>query len=95
MFCPYTTVEYPSLTFHQRAHFNVREFKCEICQMAFVRKGHLISHFDQKHSGMTTKCPLCEVVAARMSIQNHLKTKHGVMGSHWDSTTRTFTLPKA
>ena len=93
VFCPYTTVLYESLTYHQRAHFNVREYKCEICGKDFMKKNNLAVHFDQKHSGMTTKCPLCDFVAPRPSIQTHLRTKHEITGSHWDASSRTFILP--
>ena len=93
VFCPYTTVGYGSLTLHQRVHFNIREFKCDFCDKDFVKRGHLDSHFDEQHSGLTTKCPLCELVAPRRRVEGHLKIKHGINGSHWDSAKRTFILP--
>ena len=61
--------------------------------MTFSRQGHLTNHFQQKHSGITVKCPLCEYTAPRMSVQNHLKKKHGIVGSKWNAKETTFILP--
>ena len=93
VFCPYTNAERGNLTEHQRAHFNIRDHKCEICQMEFLNKTHLATHFDQKHSGIKVKCPLCGLEGARNTVQVHLLKKHKIFGSSWSPQDQAFKLP--
>ena len=35
-FCPYTTVEHAVLNIHQRVHFNIRAYQCEVRVIFFL-----------------------------------------------------------
>ena len=93
IFCPYTCVRSQTLSMHQRAHFNIRNYKCEICEMEFLNTAHLNNHFDRKQSGNKVDCPLCDFQAPRFTVQVHLVNKHGIMGSHWSTEQQKFILP--
>merc|ERR1719285_878394 len=94
IFCPYTCVRSQTLSMHQRAHFNIRNYKCEVCEMEFLNTAHLNNHFDRKHSGNKVNCPLCDFQAPRFTVQVHLVNKHGIMGSHWSTEQQKFILPE-
>merc|ERR1719285_49342 len=82
---PYTSVEQQSLQFHQRTHFNIRDYKCDICQLTYKKKSNLTVHFQRKHSGVTTKCMLCEFESSVHNVQVHLIRKHKITGYSWDA----------
>ena len=56
IFCPFTTVEASNLMVHQRQHFGVRAYQCEICDLVYTTQGVLNYHFKTTHSGIKTKC---------------------------------------
>ena len=59
IFCPFTTVEASNLMVHQRQHFGVRAYQCEICNLVYTTQGVLNYHFKTTHSGIRTKCFKC------------------------------------
>ena len=73
------------LSLHQREHFNIRDYKCEICGKAYKQQNELNYHFDAKHSGFTTNCFVCGFEGAVNNIRVHLNQRHGVRGYHWDA----------
>jgi len=75
---------------HQRVHFNVRDFKCEICQAAFKQQGELNRHFQRLHSGITTKCLVCDYESNFRNVQVHLNRTHGLLGYRWDAKNAEF-----
>ena len=93
VFCPYTCARAQELAYHQRAHFNIRDFKCNECDMSFFTQRELNNHFNQKHSGLRTKCPICEYESTRSNVYYHLKTRHKITRCHWDKETSIFNLP--
>jgi len=94
VFCPYTSVKIHDLAIHQRNHFKIRNYSCEICDKTFIKKSHLTGHYDQKHSNLTTKCPLCEKESTRQNIYNHLKYNHKIEGSiNWNAEKKELILP--
>ena len=75
---------------HQREHFNIRDFKCDWCQAAFKSRAELNKHFQSQHSGITTKCFICDFESAVDNVRHHLSKKHGVRGYHWDAKKEMF-----
>ena len=93
VFCPYTNPNTACLVKHQRVHFNIRDYKCEICGKSYYQLADLNKHFDEKHSGEITKCPLCQKEAPRYTIYDHLRKHHKLLGSSWDAENKIYILP--
>ena len=94
VFCPFTCVEPSSLSKHYRVHFNVRNYQCNQCQMSFYTKAESNLHFRQKHSGETTKCPLCDFESTYQNVYNHLaRFVHKITGTRWHKETNSFIVP--
>ena len=62
---------------HMKYHTDDREFKCKICDKAFIKNDHLARHLvihsgDRKH-----KCPVCDKLMTMVYNTNyaHYKTK--------------------
>ena len=96
VFCPYVSAQHLSLTWHQRIHFNTREFVCDVCQKAFTTRGMLNSHVRQKHDveEATTQCPLCDRVSNRRNIKTHLFDAHSVKGIKWNDKQKQYIVPE-
>ena len=60
VFCPYTSVHMQEMIVHQRSHFNIRNYKCEVCHKSFLTKNLCNRHYMNVHSGETSKCPACD-----------------------------------
>ena len=90
IYCPFTSATRCNLTIHQREHFNIRDYKCDICGKAFKQQAELNKHFDKLHSGYVTKCFVCDFKGAVHNVRNHLKRKHKIRGYHWDAKKEKF-----
>ena len=91
VFCPYTCARAQELASHQRVHFNIRDYKCNECEMSFFKQSKLNIHVSEKHLGETTKCPICGYECTRKNVYNHLKRKHKITGIIWDRESNVFT----
>merc|ERR1711933_435263 len=80
IYCPYTCVAQWSLTSHQREHFNIRGYKCDYCSATFKSQGYLNAHFKSQHSGIKTKCFICDYESNVNNVHNHLIRKHKLFG---------------
>lgn len=63
-------------------HNNVRNYKCEYCKQAFVRRQtwrrHLVTHTGEK----SYQCSLCSVAYCdRRTLRKHLEKSHPNSGS--------------
>ena len=87
------TNPFASLTCHQRVHFNIRDYECDVCGMRFSRQSNLNNHFKQRHSGLMTKCLSCEYESSPRNVQKHLRRTHGITASRWDAQNQTFIVP--
>ena len=92
IFCPFTCVEPSKLSNHHRAHFNIRDYKCDDCEMSFLTRGELNLHFTQKHSGQTTKCEICGSESTIRNVYDHLRHTHKITAIRWDKESRKFNL---
>ena len=90
VYCPYTCVDYSSLTTHQRTHFNIRDFKCDICAKTYKKQGDLNAHFDALHSGFKTKCFVCDYESGVNNVRTHLNQTHGIFGYSWNANSSKF-----
>ena len=45
VFCPFRCVEPAKIMVHHRVHFNIRDYKCDECQIKFHTQGNLNAHF--------------------------------------------------
>ena len=92
VFCPFTCVRPVKMTDHQRLHFNIRDYNCEICNKSFHTQGNLNVHYNQKHSDDKTKCPICEYTSTKRLVYSHLAFKHKISGPRWDKENNKFLL---
>ena len=90
IFCPFTTGEPDKLLIHQRSHFNIRDYQCEICEATFKTRNSLNIHYNGVHSNVTTKCFVCDYEATIRNVQSHLKLKHKIQGYRWDEENAEF-----
>ena len=90
VYCPYTCVQDIRMSMHQRDHFNIRDFKCDICDKTFEQNGEVTTHFKTMHSGVTTKCFVCDYEGNVSSVRSHLNQKHGILGYSWDAKNEKF-----
>ena len=73
-----------------RAHFRIKEFKCDKCDRLFGEIGQLNHHYSL-HEGINYLCRICDlkyVASHRKTITGHLRKKHGdVVGENvnWDA----------
>jgi len=96
VFCSYGNAHQHHLFAHQRSHFNTRNYKCNVCEKAFLTGGSLNEHIKLKHESdeAETKCPLCDRIGNRKIIQNHLGQKHNVTGLKWDERQKQYIVPQ-
>ena len=95
VFCPYVSVKHFSLIFHQRMHFNTRDYMCDTCEKAYTTTNMLRQHIKLQHSEEgDTQCPLCDRVGIRHRIQLHLRNTHKVTGVKWDAHRKQYIVPK-
>ena len=94
VYCPYTCVQARHLSMHQREHFNIRDFKCDICSRLFKQQGELNNHFNARHSGVNTKCFLCNFEGSIRNVHRHINRKHGLFGYRWDGKSKKFFKPE-
>ena len=62
-----------------RAHFRIKEFKCDKCDRLFGEIGQLNHHYSL-HEGINYLCRICDlkyVASHRKTITGHLRKKHG------------------
>ena len=90
IYCPYRCVTGVHMTLHQREHFNIRDFKCDVCNKAFKQVCELNLHFANVHSGFVTKCFMCDFVGAVDNVRQHMKNKHNILGYRWDAKKEKF-----
>ncbi|XP_064477457.1 oocyte zinc finger protein XlCOF6-like [Ornithodoros turicata] len=67
-----------ALDAHMPTHFEYRDFRCEMCGMAFKRKHTLKEHINAVHcSDKKFQCSVCgEMFAVKRYLDAHCKTKH-------------------
>jgi len=93
-FCPYRNACTKALSFHERVHFNVRNYACDVCARKFFSKGELNLHFSQFHEESHTTCPVCGVYTSyRNNVNRHLISVHKIRGSKWDANAKLFAIP--
>ena len=91
IYCPYTCVRETSFLMHQREHFNIRDYKCEYCNLkVFKSQGELNKHFNNYHSGITTKCFKCDYEGSVQNVRVHLNSNHKLFGYRWDANNAKF-----
>ena len=93
VFCPYTCVLHKAMSRHYCKHFNIRKYECDGCEFSFYSQNELNVHYQQKHSGETTKCPICDFESTMQNTFYHLETRHKVTGCHWDRQNFRYILP--
>ena len=84
-FCPYRTNEEAGLRDHYRVHYQIRNFKCEVCGHAFVNRGSLTQHVEEKHTlERVITCHICNgYTSTRKNVQKHLTRVHNLL-SRWN-----------
>ena len=77
MYCPYRYLKYDQYQVHLKAHFKIREFKCDQCDAKFSSLGYLNHHY-QKHEGFTYSCSICKNYETnnKINADTHLRKKH-------------------
>lgn len=89
-FCPYRYIDPKSYKSHLRAHFRIKEFKCDKCGRLFGEIGQLNHHYSL-HEGINYLCRICDlkyVASHKKTITGHLRKKHGdVVGENvnWEA----------
>lgn len=75
--CPYKSVHSSCLRSHQKTHQNDLRFKCQVCQVGFIRKIQLQHHLVRKHDSLsymvTSKIHHCELCTFKTVFQTHLQ----------------------
>ena len=62
-------------THTKRVHVK-RNFKCELCPLAFMRRDHLAIHMDKVHNG-NHQCGFCGTMCKdRDGLKSHVRQKH-------------------
>ena len=54
--------------------FEVKKFKCELCNFSTLRKSYLLRH-KKKHNGIKYKCTECSYESSKANLLSH-KRKH-------------------
>ena len=80
LFCPYVNARQSMVIYHQRVHFNTRDYECDICGGKFTNQKTLNSHLTRQHMSETTQCPLCGREGERKAVNDHLNKHHKVKG---------------
>ena len=77
MYCPYRYVHYDDYQVHLKAHFQIREFKCDQCDAKFRSKAKLTVHYT-RHEGLTYSCMICKTyeTTSKSAADLHLRYKH-------------------
>ncbi|XP_046865944.1 zinc finger protein 655 isoform X2 [Drosophila willistoni] len=79
--CPKDFLTKRDLSDHVKAHLNIRDKVCEICQKAFCSANALVKH-RHIHREKTLECSLCPTrFADRVSLHVHLKRTHKIIKS--------------
>ena len=89
MYCPYRYVTYQYYQLHLNAHFDIREFECDQCDLKFTSKNYLTRHY-QKHEGIIYCCLICNTYETdtRHSAEMHMRINHAkTVGKnvHWQN----------
>lgn len=77
--CPKDFLTKRDLKDHIKAHLNIRDKVCEICQKAFTNANALVKH-RHIHKEKTLQCSLCDTkFAERVSLGVHMKRTHKII----------------
>ena len=87
-YCPYRFVISQLYEQHLNVHFEIRDYKCDQCDLKFTARKMLNQHY-QKHEGIVYNCLICNIykAACKRNIEYHLRTKHAdIVGENadWD-----------
>ena len=87
-YCPYRYVQSIQYEGHLNVHFEIRDYKCDQCDLKFTAKKMLTEHY-QKHEGIVYNCLICNTykAACKRNIESHLRRKHAdIVGENadWD-----------
>ncbi|EDV37868.1 uncharacterized protein Dana_GF13673 [Drosophila ananassae] len=79
--CPKDFLTKRDLKDHVKAHLNIRDKVCEICQKAFTNANALVKH-RHIHKEKTLQCSLCTTrFAERVSLGVHMRRTHKIIKS--------------
>ncbi|XP_032591065.1 zinc finger protein 235 isoform X2 [Drosophila grimshawi] len=77
--CPKDFLTKRDLKDHIKAHLNIRDKVCEICQKAFTNANALVKH-RHIHKEKTLQCSLCNTkFSERVSLGVHMKRTHKII----------------
>ena len=76
-YCPYRYESPNHYQGHLKAHFGIKDFECDQCEMKFPTAHQLNVHYE-KHEEITYCCLICNDYEAKLktTIEYHLKRKH-------------------
>ncbi|XP_062128340.1 uncharacterized protein LOC133840495 [Drosophila sulfurigaster albostrigata] len=99
--CPKDFLTKRDLKDHIKAHLNIRDKVCEICQKSFTNANALVKH-RHIHREKTLQCSLCNTkFSERVSLGVHMKRTHKIIRNNAkapespETTLQTQTFPKA
>ncbi|XP_033156652.1 zinc finger protein Xfin [Drosophila mauritiana] len=89
--CPKDFLTKRDLKDHIKAHLNIRDKVCEVCQKAFTNANALVKH-RHIHKEKTLQCSLCTTrFSERVSLGVHMRRTHKILKSSLSSSDALFT----
>ena len=92
-FCPFRTNKEEGMRDHYRAHYQMRNHKCETCERAYVKRSSLMQHYEEKHAKeRVLTCMICrKYTGSRRNVQKHIRNRHNML-SRWNDKTKELEL---
>ncbi|XP_043660944.1 zinc finger protein 782 [Drosophila teissieri] len=89
--CPKDFLTKRDLKDHVKAHLNIRDKVCEVCQKAFTNANALVKH-RHIHKEKTLQCTLCTTrFSERVSLGVHMRRTHKIIKSSLSTSEALFT----